>query len=254
MRRCLWKTSTVVADFDLLAPERVRNAVVVRPLDVGFVQARTPHRRLLVVGDHEFRHPAPVLEHPHVRRFVDLAGPPVRDLDRRARAVHERLLARPVDLPQHHIESPAPLPVAVAETGRIGTRPGTPRYSSGARSWSGVSRTCWRREDSAAVHVGGREEIRKRILIQAAAFNLGLLMAQYVRDRHPARPSGPRRDARSPRSAPLGRHRARSRARSPPYRPSEREFRPCNRRDPPWPHSPPGASISPLFHGLLGRL
>ena len=103
--------------------------VVVCPVDVGFVAARPPHRRLLVVGNHELRHPTPELEHPHVQRrpvrqrpgqrhidervvrrrqhpdehlrLMDLAGPPVRYLDRRARVVHERLLARPVDLAQH---------------------------------------------------------------------------------------------------------------------------------------------------------
>ena len=47
---------------------------------------------------------------------MDLAGAPVRHLDRRARVVHERLLARPVDLAQHHINASAPLPVPVAET------------------------------------------------------------------------------------------------------------------------------------------
>ena len=48
-------------------------------------------------------------------RVLDLAGAPVRHIDRRSRVVHERLLARPVHLAQHHVEVSAPLPVAVAE-------------------------------------------------------------------------------------------------------------------------------------------
>ena len=40
--------------------------VVIGPVDVGFVPARAPHGRLLVVRDQELRHPTPVLEHPHV--------------------------------------------------------------------------------------------------------------------------------------------------------------------------------------------
>ena len=46
----------------------------------------------------------------------------------------------------------------------------------GARRWSARLHTCWRRRGLRRVHVRGQEEIRKRILIQAAAFNLGLLM------------------------------------------------------------------------------
>ena len=49
---------------------------------------------------------------------MDLAGPPSRHLDRRARVVHERLLARPVHLAQNHIEATAPLPVPVASARR----------------------------------------------------------------------------------------------------------------------------------------
>lgn len=101
------------------------------------------------------------------------------------------------------------------------------------------------------VHVRGREEIRKRILIQAAAFNLGLLMRSL---NGIGTPRGLPGLAGAPAAIARrlgGCHRARSPPRSPPSRPSERDCWPCNRRDPPWPHSPPGASISPLFHGLL---
>ena len=116
---------------------------LVRRVQVRLVAAGLVDRRLLVVRDHEFRHPAPELEHPDVRhrpvrqrpapghvhegvvrRAEDtdedhdvprLAGLPVHDLELRARVVHERLLARPVHLPHDHVDTSPPRPVALAE-------------------------------------------------------------------------------------------------------------------------------------------
>ena len=45
-----------------------------------------------------------------------------------------------------------------------------------ARWWSVLSRTCMRREECAGVWVRGHENVRKRVLIQAAACNIGLLL------------------------------------------------------------------------------
>ena len=116
---------------------------LVRRVQVRLVAAGLTDRRLLVVRDHEFRHPAPKLEHPNVRHrpvrqrpapghvhervvrsaedtdedhgALHLAGLPVHDLELRARVVHERLLARPVHLPHDHVDPSPPLPVALAE-------------------------------------------------------------------------------------------------------------------------------------------
>ena len=45
------------------------------------------------------------------------------------------------------------------------------------------------------VHLRGHDNILKRVLLHAGAFNLGLLMRHARRRRHAARPPGPRRGA-----------------------------------------------------------
>ena len=52
--------------------------------------------------------------------------------------------------------------------------------AAGARWWSVLSRTCMRRAVCVGVWVRGHENVRKRVLIQAAACNIGLLLRRLT--------------------------------------------------------------------------
>ena len=99
-------------------------------------------------------------------------------------------------------------------------------------------------------HLRGHENIRKRLLVHAAGFNLGLLMRQPVRLRHAEKPAGEKcvhASNRSPRDR-LSR----------PFSGQNRTFRPPGARAGPGYHSkrgtgPAGATIRRHFAEIIFR-
>ena len=228
---------TLVAALGPVGPV-VDRQFVVRPVDVGFVPGPAPDRRLLVVGNHELRHPATELDHtsratpssmaatgsasgprrcsstrPAPRRTPSLrgsrrsSGPSLRAFGSRSPRTPSRPPGRPGAAPRRAARA---TPGTGRRTGCTGTRPGGSRDTPATEAEA--SRPC------AAPAPGAPAP--SPVPAAAPAMAAAADTAPPPAFRRPARPAAARR--------------------LPPLAPAAHSCRPCCGRSGLWPISPGG--------------